>query len=112
MANTVGGMLLAGATDGVDGELFVVGSGVDRSVGDVVDAVAEALGQAAARSRSTTARRPADSEVDRLLCDHTKATERLGYEPTVSFADGLAATIEWMAAAGQRRRRGVPGVAR
>jgi NAD dependent epimerase/dehydratase len=94
--NTVNAMLLAGSVAGIDGELFVVGSGVERSVGDVVDAVAELLGKSLEVETDDRRVRPEASEVDRLLCDFSKAHARLGYEPMVSFTEALHATVEWM----------------
>ncbi len=41
--------------------------------------------------------RPEKSEVQRLLSDNTLARERLGWEPQVSFEEGLKRTIDWVA---------------
>jgi len=40
--------------------------------------------------------RPEKSEVERLLCDNSKAKKLLGWEPKISFDDGLKRTIEWI----------------
>lgn len=94
--NTVNAMMLAGSVPGIEGELFVVGSGVERSVGDVVEAVAVLLGRPLEIETDDRRVRPEASEVDRLLCDYGKARDRLGYEPAVSFNEALRETIEWM----------------
>jgi nucleoside-diphosphate-sugar epimerase len=44
--NTVAGMLLAGETPEVEGDLFVIGSGVGRSIAELVSAVEAILGRA------------------------------------------------------------------
>ena len=94
--NTVGAMMLAGSVQGVEGELFVVGSGVERTVGDVVEAVGEVLGRSLEIELDEQRVRPEASEVDRLLCDFSKARVRLGYEPTVLFIEALQETVAWM----------------
>lgn len=94
--NTVSAMMLAGSVAGIEGELFVVGSGIERSVGDVVDAVARVLGRSLEIETDNLRVRPEASEVDRLLCDYSKAHTQLGYEPTVSFDDALEQTVAWM----------------
>jgi nucleoside-diphosphate-sugar epimerase len=43
-------------------------------------------------------RRPAGSEVDRLCASVEKARERLGWEASVAFEDGLRNTIDWISA--------------
>ncbi len=101
--NTVRAMLLAGSTPGVDGELFVVGSGVERSVSDVVAAVGAYLGRNLRVETDEQRLRPEASEVDRLLCDFTKASKLLGYQPSVSFESMLGESIEWMKAVGDTR---------
>jgi nucleoside-diphosphate-sugar epimerase len=40
--------------------------------------------------------RPAGSEVERLLCDNTRAREWAGWEPKVSLEEGLALTARWV----------------
>ncbi len=98
--NTVQAMLLAGSTPGIDGETFVVGSGIERSVGDVVETVASIMGKRLDVIVDDDRVRPIASEVDRLLCDFGKAAGRLGYQPTETFESCLALTIQWMRDAG------------
>jgi nucleoside-diphosphate-sugar epimerase len=40
--------------------------------------------------------RPEKSEVQRLLSDNARAKEIMGWEPQVSFEEGLGRTIEWV----------------
>jgi dTDP-glucose 4,6-dehydratase len=42
--------------------------------------------------------RPEGSEVLRLLSDNSLARQRLGWRPQVSLDEGLALTVEWIAA--------------
>jgi len=39
--------------------------------------------------------RPADSEVERLLCDNSLMKSLTGWEPDVSLEEGLGRTIDW-----------------
>ncbi|MFM7535925.1 MAG: GDP-mannose 4,6-dehydratase [Acidimicrobiales bacterium] len=95
VGNTVDGFLRAGATDGVEGELFVLGTGEGRTVGEIVDEVGRQLGVQPVVEVDAGRVRPDKSEVDRLVCDFAKARARLGYEPVVTFAEGIAATIDY-----------------
>ena len=40
--------------------------------------------------------RPAGSEVERLLCDNTRAREWAGWQPEVSLEEGLRRTSDWV----------------
>ena len=42
--------------------------------------------------------RPTGSEVERLLCDNTRAREWAGWTPAVSLEEGLTRTSAWIAA--------------
>lgn len=96
VANTVDAFLRAAETDGIEGETYVVGSGVGLSVGQMVEAVAHMVGvERPLVSVEDERVRPAGSEVERLICDYSKAAREIGYEPTVTFEEGLAATIEY-----------------
>ncbi|MBU0768891.1 MAG: GDP-mannose 4,6-dehydratase, partial [Proteobacteria bacterium] len=52
-------------------------------------------------------RRPAGSEVERLLADNRLAREVLGWKPRVGLEDGLKRTIEWLKQSSKRYRSGV-----
>ncbi len=95
VANTVDGFLRAGAVNGVEGELFVVGSGQGHTVQQVIDLVGERLGVVPKVVTANERVRPSASEVDRLICDFTKANERLGYAPRMSFGECLDASIDY-----------------
>ena len=42
-------------------------------------------------------------DVDRTCADITQAKLHLGYNPTVSFEEGIKATVEWYQSAGSSR---------
>jgi len=77
------------------GEVFNIGSGVDRSVRDVAQSIARALhrndlGPAiAGKSRI--------GDIRHCFCDGTKAEEVLGFRARKDFDEGLAELAEWVA---------------
>jgi UDP-glucose 4-epimerase len=89
VADTVDGFLRIADADGVEGETFNVGSGVGRSVGEMLDVVQKLAGTDKRVRVAAERRRPDASEVAALVCDYRKAAGRLGYAPRVSFESGL-----------------------
>lgn len=78
--------------NGRPGETYNVGSGDERSIEQVADAILVATGKARSL-RSYVPDRPGHDR--RYLLDHTKIEQQLGWQPRIEFADGLAATVEW-----------------
>lgn len=79
-------------TEGVEGETYHVGTGVERSIDELADAVLATLGKPA-HLRAIVADRPGHDR--RYLLDSSKIRSELGWKPHVDFEAGLAATIEW-----------------
>ncbi len=76
------------------GETYNVGTGDERSIEQIADAVIEVTGKPASL-KTYVEDRPAHDR--RYLLDHAKIERELGWRPHVTFADGLAATIRWYA---------------
>ncbi|MDO9526710.1 MAG: NAD-dependent epimerase/dehydratase family protein [Gemmobacter sp.] len=73
----------------VGGQTFNIGSGVGRSVIEVLDTIEHLMGKKIPRSHI-----PARStDVDRSMLDISAARDRLGWEPTVGFEEGLRRTL-------------------
>jgi nucleoside-diphosphate-sugar epimerase len=89
VSDTVEAFLAAGATDGVDGETFNIGSGVGRSVGEMLDLVQEVAGVSKPVRHAPERVRPEHSEVRALICDYSKANAAFGYAPAVPFEAGV-----------------------
>ncbi len=94
--DTVAGILAAASVQGVEGETFNLGTGVERSVADVVAAAGAALSRELTVVQRKERMRPEPSEVDRLLADAGKAQRLLGFEPAVDFETGLRRTADWL----------------
>ena len=74
------------------GETYNVGSGEERSVEEIADAVLGAAG-APASLKTYVDDRPGHDR--RYLLDHAKIETELGWRPRVAFADGLRETVAW-----------------
>jgi UDP-glucose 4-epimerase len=73
------------------GEMLNLGTGVGTSVLDIVRGLNAILGTAI--EPMIEAARP--GEIQRIYLDATRAKQVLGWTPRVSFAAGLALTVEW-----------------
>jgi len=74
------------------GDTYLVGTGVERSVEEIADAVLATLGKPAAL-KTIVPDRPGHDR--RYLLDSTKLRTELGWRPLVAFDEGLPATVEW-----------------
>jgi dTDP-glucose 4,6-dehydratase len=77
---------------GQSGETYNVGSGDERSVEEIADAVLELL-EKPRSLKSYVDDRPGHDR--RYLLDHSKITRDLGWRPAVSFERGLGETVAW-----------------
>jgi dTDP-glucose 4,6-dehydratase len=77
------------------GETYNVGSGVERSIEEIADLALGLTGKPESL-KTIVPDRPGHDR--RYLLDATKLRRELGWEPEVSFEDGLRATVEWYAA--------------
>ena len=78
--------------DGVVGGTYNVGSGEEASIEDIADGVLKATGRPESL-KTIVPDRPGHDR--RYLLDSTKIRTELGWEPTVAFESGLAATVDW-----------------
>ena len=95
VADTGRGIVMALTNKKAVGETINLGSGRKVKIRDLVFLMAKLLGKQVRIERDPTRLRPYD--VERLLCDYTKAKIILGWEPKVSLDEGLKKTIEWLA---------------
>jgi dTDP-glucose 4,6-dehydratase len=76
------------------GEMYHVGTGVEKSITEIADGVLGALGKPASL-KTIVPDRPGHDR--RYVLDFTKIQRELGWQPEVDFDDGLADTVEWYA---------------
>jgi len=79
-------------SEGVLGETYNVGSGEEASIEQIADGVLAATGRPESL-KTIVPDRPGHDR--RYLLDSTKLRSELGWEPTVRFEEGLAATVDW-----------------
>jgi NAD dependent epimerase/dehydratase len=107
VTDTVEAFALAAETHAAIGATLNVGTGREHAIGGIVETVGRLIGRPDLTVLNDAARvRPEASEVSRLCADATEARRVLGWEPTVSFEDGLQATITWIDAHRDRFRAG------
>jgi dTDP-glucose 4,6-dehydratase len=110
VGDTVEGLVRAAEVEGVEGEVFNLGTGREHSIREVIDLVLAATGKELPVEVSTERLRPAGSEVDRLCASVDKARALLGWEAKVTFEDGLKHTIDWITESLEAYRPEVYGV--
>ncbi len=89
VSNVVEANLAAATAPGVAGQVFNIACGERLSVLDIVRALEEVLG----RRLPVRHTPPRPGDVRDTLADTSRARERLGYRPSVSFTEGLRRTV-------------------
>jgi len=89
--NVVEANLLACKVPGVGGEVFNVACGDRITVNSMLQQINKITGKDVAPIYGD----PRKGDIKHSHADITRAKERLGYQPKVSFEDGLRSTIEW-----------------
>ena len=77
------------------GEVFNIGSGRDRSVTEVAQELARAMGKNDIAPQVVGKSRIGD--IRHCFCDGTKSADRLGFRADKDFQEGLAELAEWVA---------------
>ncbi len=93
--DTVEAFVKAAEAEGVVGKTINVGSGTEVSIGDLANQIIALVGRDVPIVADEVRVRREGSEVERLLCDNSKAKELLGWQPRYSLEEGLRKTIEW-----------------
>ena len=96
VADTVNGFLCAAEAQGVEGEVFNLGTGEEISVGDLANRIMNRVGRTVRITEDSQRLRPEASEVQRLLSDNSRAVQRLGWSPKYTLDQGLDQTIAWV----------------
>lgn len=96
VTDTAKGFLAVAECDRTLGEVVNIGSGREIAIGDLIDLMISISGRDVKAVRAPERIRPAGSEVDRLMCDNSRALEWAGWRPKISLEDGLRKTAHWI----------------
>ena len=96
VSDTVDGFLKAGETNGIEGEVFNLGSGSEISIGELADVIVSAVGRNVQVVSENNRVRPGNSEVERLVADSSRARQQLNWRPRILLDEGLRRTIKWI----------------
>jgi NAD dependent epimerase/dehydratase len=94
--DTARGFIAVADSDRALGNVINVGSGREISIGDLAELLVTVSGCEAKVVVDDSRVRPGGSEVERLLCDNTRAREWCGWQPQVSLEEGLRRTSDWV----------------
>ena len=87
--DTVRGFIAAVNSERCIGEVINIGSNFEISIEDTARLIAEVMGRDIEIETDKIRLRPANSEVERLWADNSKARALLGWEPQYAGPDGL-----------------------
>lgn len=96
VTDTVDGFIKAAETEGINGEVFNLGSGKEIKIADLANEIIKLVGRPLTVKVDPNRLRPENSEVMRLLSDNHKAFKKLGWQPQVKMKVGLKKTIAWI----------------
>jgi dTDP-glucose 4,6-dehydratase len=94
--DTVRGLIACAEAKDVDGEVVNLGSGVEITIGELVERIKRLVGVELPVHTSDDRLRPPASEVERLLADAGKAKRLLGWTASTTLDEGLARVVDWM----------------
>jgi NAD dependent epimerase/dehydratase len=94
--DTVEGFLAVAQCERALGNVVNIGSGREIAIGDLVRLLVDISGREAEVVADADRMRPGGSEVERLLCDNTRAREWAGWKPQVPLEQGLQITSDWI----------------
>lgn len=106
VADTVQAYLAAATAEDVCGKVYNLGTGRGVSIGQIAEFVGQIVGKRLTIECSAQRRRPAASEVLRLVCSAQRAADELNWRPEVSLENGLERTVRWIDAHRQQYRPG------
>lgn len=94
--DTAKAFVLAGAAEGVEGEVIHFGSGKTISIAALAEKCTAAAGSRARIVSKSERHRPEQSEVQLLLCNAEKAHKLLKWSPQISLESGLSRTAAYV----------------
>lgn len=79
---------------------YNVASGRDISIPQLFDMIVKGMGLKEGEYKPPTVQEPAGEDLNSLLLDPSLTTEKFGWTPKISVADGTSALVEWYKANG------------
>ena len=77
------------------GEFTNIGTSTEVSIKDLCDLIKEIIGKEINIVQDKRRVRPANSEVERLVCDNTKLISSTKWKQQYDLKEGLSLTVEW-----------------
>jgi NAD dependent epimerase/dehydratase len=102
--DTVDGFVTALSAPDTIGRTLQLGTGIDISVGEIVNIVSELVGGPLDVEQDPDRIRPNSSEVARLLSSPQRALEAMGWAPRIDVREGLRRTMSYIAEHAERYR--------
>lgn len=96
VTDTARGFIAVAQCERAVGQVVNIGSGKEISIGDLIEKLKQITGSEAEVITDDARLRPSASEVERLLCDNSRARDWAGWEPVVSLDEGLSLTSNWV----------------
>ncbi len=96
VADTVAGFLGVASADGVEGNVFNIGSGKGYTIGEILELVQKVAGVDKPVRREEERVRPPKSEVGKLICDYSRAAAAFQYAPSTSLVQGLEQVRDYL----------------
>lgn len=93
--DTVEGFVKILETKNTEGEIINISTQKEISMGDLAHLVLKLCASDAKIKSESARKRPAKSEVERLLGQNAKLLRLTGWKPKTSIEEGLKATVEW-----------------
>lgn len=102
--DTVAGFLALAECDEAVGKVVNIGSGVEVSIKETVELIMSLVGRSVPIKTKDERKRPAPSEVERLLCNNGLITSLTGWKSRVPLQEGLARAVDWYRQESEQRR--------
>lgn len=96
VSDTVDGFLCLAASQATVGQEINLGTGVEISIGDLVQRINTIIGRDLPIRTQDQRVRPETSEVNRLLSNNARARELAGWAPRVTLDEGIRLTAKWV----------------
>ncbi|NVM01962.1 MAG: GDP-mannose 4,6-dehydratase [Candidatus Helarchaeota archaeon] len=95
VSDMIRAFLIMGGNKKAIGKAINFGTGIDVSINDIAEKIVKYVAELSNIKTEVVHIEKRLAEVQRLICDYSKAKELFGWEPKVSIDEGLKKNIEW-----------------